>query len=152
MELTMNKDTKAQVLRDIVIELERRLGVLEDRITDCCGLSMAQCHAVVELGRRNNVSLGSLAQSLNLENSTVSRTVNNLVNGSLAERTEDSSDRRYVAITLTEDGRQVYESIENGMNEFFDRIMNRIPEEKQEQVIDSLQVLLEATGSQRCCK
>jgi len=148
----MNKDTKAQVLRDIVIELERRLGVLEDRITDCCGLSMAQCHAVVELGRRNNVSLGSLAQSLNLENSTVSRTVNNLVNGSLAERTEDSSDRRYVAITLTEDGRQVYESIENGMNEFFDRIMNRIPEEKQEQVIDSLQVLLEATGSQRCCK
>jgi len=148
----MNKNTRAQVLRDIIIELERRLGVLEDRITDCCGLSMAQCHAVVELGRRNNVSLGSLAQSLNLENSTVSRTVNNLVNGSLAERTEDSSDRRYVAITLTEDGRQVYESIENGMNEFFDRIMKRIPEEKQDMVIDSLQILLEAIGSDRCCK
>lgn len=152
MELNMSKNTKSRVLRDLIIELERRLGVLEDRITDCCGLSMAQCHAVVELGRRNNISLGSLAQSLNLENSTVSRTVNNLVNGSLAERTEDSTDRRYVAITLTEEGQQVYKSIENGMDEFFDRIMNRIPEEKQEQVMESLVVLLEAIGSERCCK
>lgn len=127
MELNMSRKIKLQVLRDIIIEIERRLGVLEDRITDCCGLFMAQCHAVVELGRRNNVSLGSLAQPLNLENSTVSRTVNNLENGSLAERTEDSTDRRYVAITLTEDGQKVYENIEKWIDEFFDRIMNRVP-------------------------
>jgi len=148
----MGSNTKARILRDIVIELERGLGVLEDKISNCCGLSMAQCHAVVELGRRNNVSLGSLAQSLNLESSTVSRTVNNLVNGSLAERTEDSTDRRYVAIALTEEGRHVYDSIENGMDEFCSKIIGRIPEEKQEQVIDSLRVLLEAIGKERCCK
>jgi DNA-binding MarR family transcriptional regulator len=152
MERNMKKEISAQVLRDMIIELERRLGVLDDQISDCCGLSMAQCHAVVELGRKQSASLNTLAQSLNLENSTVSRTVNNLVNSSLAERKEDDNDRRYVAITLTDDGKKVFDTIENGMDDFFNKIMSRIPQEKHEQVLDSLQVLLDAIGSARCCR
>ena len=64
---------------------ERKLGVLEDGEMACCGISMAQCHALVEIGRAGSISLVELAKLLDLDNSTMSRTVNNLVNSKLAE-------------------------------------------------------------------
>jgi DNA-binding MarR family transcriptional regulator len=68
---------------------------------------MAQCHAVVEIGRAGGISLAELAGLLNLDSSTMSRTVNNLVNSGYVIRELDPKDRRYVTIELTENGRTV---------------------------------------------
>lgn len=147
------KDTHAsKQLREIVRILERKFGALEENEVICCGITMAQCHALVEIGRVKSISLNELAQILNLENSTMSRTVNSLVNNDLVKREIDPSDRRYVMISLTSNGVKLFNGIEEGMNLYFKKVYGSIPESKREQVIESLQILLDAIRENECCK
>ncbi len=142
--MSYTEDSKQ--LRENIRILERKLGVLQDTEYSCCEISMAQCHALVEIGRAESISLNELAELLNLENSTMSRTVNNLVNSGLVERELDPKDRRYVSIKLTESGIKVFEGIEKNMDLYFQKVLESIPSNKQKQVIESLQILLEAVS------
>ena len=146
----MNKP-ESQQLRELIRLLERKLGVLEDGEMACCGISMAQCHALIEIGRAKRISLIDLATLLNLDNSTMSRTVNNLVNNGMVERQLDPNDRRYITIQLTQDGLEQFRSIESGMGEYFMKIYNAIPSESRAQVLESLQILLKAISDSDCC-
>lgn len=128
--------------REFIRLLEVKLGLLSDGEMSCCGVTMTQCHAIVEIGREKDISLNKLSDLLNLDNSTMSRTVNNLVNGGLASRELDPQDRRYVTITLTDEGSKVFNQIETGMNAYFQNIYTKIPEQKRDQVLESLQLLI----------
>ncbi len=139
-------------LREVIRILERKLGVLDDIQASCCGVTFAQCHAMVEIGRAKSLSLNDLADILGLDKSTMSRTINNLVNSGLAVREIDPGDRRYITIRLTEKGWESYREIETGMNIYFAQIYNAIPENKRDQVIESLQLLLQALAESDCCK
>ena len=147
--MIQNEDIKT--FRELIRVLERSLGLLDDEMS-CCGVTLAQCHALVEIGRAGNISLIELSKLLNLDNSTLSRTVNNLVNSELAVRELNPEDRRYVSIKLTQSGLTAYEEIETKMEVYFDKILASIPEERQEQVLDSLQILLKAISETECCK
>jgi DNA-binding MarR family transcriptional regulator len=140
----MDDTDDAKQLREMIRMLERKFGIVQESEFSCCGITMAQCHALVEIGRVKNISLNELAELLNLENSTMSRTVNNLVTGELAKRDIDSQDRRYVTISLTENGYKLYKDIEEGMNRYFRNVYDSISENKKQQVLESLQILLEA--------
>ena len=147
----LNNQYDSKKLRETVRILERKLGVLGDVHMSCCGVTMTQCHALVEIGRAGNISLNELADLLNLENSTMSRTVNNLVNSDIAKRDIDPLDRRYVTIALTENGTEIFKGIEERMDAYFEEVLHTIPDEKKEQVIESLTILLEALGKNDCC-
>ncbi|MCR4434819.1 MAG: MarR family transcriptional regulator [Clostridiales bacterium] len=148
----MNNTKDSRQLREMMRLLERKLGILEESEVACCGITMAQCHALVEVGRAKNISLNELAELLNLKNSTMSRTVNNLVNSELVKRDIDPQDRRYITISLTESGTKIYEGIEESMNLYYKRVYDWIPEDKRGQVMESLQILLEAISKNECCK
>lgn len=145
------REQESRQLRELVRMLERKLGVLEDGEMACCGISMAQCHALVEIGRAGSISLVDLATLLNLDNSTMSRTVNNLVNNSMVERQLDPNDRRYITIRLTQQGLEQFHSIESGMGEYFMKIYDAIPKESRSKVLESLQILLKAVADSDCC-
>lgn len=147
----MLKEEESRQLRELIRMLERKLGVLEDGEMACCGISMAQCHALVEIGRAGSLSLVDLAKLLNLDNSTISRTVNNLVNNGIAERELDPNDRRYITIRLTQEGLERFQGIESGMGEYFMQIYDAIPAERRAQVLESLQILLKAVADSDCC-
>ncbi len=147
----MNELIAATQLRELIRLLERKLGVLEDGEMACCGLSMAQCHALVEIGRAKSISLVDLAKLLNLDNSTMSRTVNNLVNNNMVERELDPNDRRYITIRLTQEGLAHFRGIESSMGEYYMQIYSAIPEERRAQVLQSLQILLKAIADSDCC-
>lgn len=138
-------------LREIMRKLERRLGLLGDLQTDCCGISMAQCHAIVEIGRAKSISLTELSELLSLDNSSVSRTVDKLVKSELVRRDLSSIDRRFIKIVLTEKGLATFENIENQMNNYFLEVYNSLPIDKQNQVIESLNLLHDAMDCKTCC-
>ena len=148
----MNFAYDSKQLREMIRILERKLGLLKESGFSCCGVTMSQCHALVEIGRAESISLNELAELLNLENSTMSRTVNNLVTSELAKRDIDPKDRRYVTISLTEKGNNLYEGIEEGMNLYFKKIYDAIPENKKQQVLESMGILLEAIDKNECRK
>jgi DNA-binding MarR family transcriptional regulator len=141
----------ATQLREIIRILERKLGILGDSQMSCCKITLSQCHALVEIGRAESISLNELAELLNIENSSMSRTVNNLVNRELAIREVNQRDRRYVTIALTDTGKNLYHDIENRMSTYFNHIYKRLPVEKREQILESLELLLTAIEEKECC-
>lgn len=147
----MNNADNSKQLRELIRIFERKLGILQEAEFSCCEITLGQCHALVEIGRSKSISLNELAELLNLENSTMSRTVNNLVTSELAKRDIDPKDRRYVTISLTDSGRKLYEGIEDGMNLYYRKVYESIPEDKKEQVLESMKILLEAIGKNECC-
>ncbi|QXE19045.1 MarR family winged helix-turn-helix transcriptional regulator [Clostridium sp. 001] len=138
-------------LRELIRILVRDLGILEKSDTSCCGVTISQCHAIVEVGRSEEISLNELAKTLNLDKSTMSRTINNLVKSGLVIRDMHPEDRRYVTIKLTDEGMDTFKSIESRMKEYYKNIFHSIPDNKREQVLESLKLLTESVNKNKCC-
>ncbi|MGC6176968.1 MarR family winged helix-turn-helix transcriptional regulator [Lacrimispora sp. 38-1] len=134
----------SKVLRELIRILVRDLGILEKSDASCCGVSLTQCHAIVEIGRKEKISLVDLSGLLGLDKSTMSRTINNLVESDYVIRESDMENRRYIIIQLTERGRSIFQNIEESMEEYYKGIFNAIPENKRNQVLESLQLLKDA--------
>jgi DNA-binding MarR family transcriptional regulator len=147
----MDENKYVNELRDLARLLVRNLGFLDKSEASCCGTTIGQCHSIIEIGAAQEISLNELAEILNLDNSTISRTVNNLVDQQLVIREVDPQDRRYIKMKLTDRGWAVYESIEKNMNIYFGSILKDIPEEKHEQIIESLMLLVKAMNNKKCC-
>jgi DNA-binding MarR family transcriptional regulator len=142
---------ESHYLRELIRVLVRNLGILEKSEATCCGTTVSQCHAIVEIGRANEISLNELAELLTLDKSTMSRTINNIVESGLAIRELHPEDRRYVAIKLTDEGIKVFKNIENSMEQYYTNIFSMIPEEKREQVLESLQLIIDSAKQNKCC-
>ena len=138
-------------LRELVRILIRNLGVLEKSDASCCGITLTQCHALVEIGRKSKISLVDLAEMLKVDKSTMSRTINNLVDANLVARDTDAENRRYVVIRLTRQGQETVDGIETGMDEYYEGILEAIPGEKRAQVTESLTLLTDAIRRCKCC-
>ncbi len=110
----------------------------------CCGMTLPQCHALLEIGDKPEVSLADLAASLDLDTSTLSRTIQGLVVLGLVDRITDERDRRCVAISLTGHGRKLYDEIEELYNGYFARVLEYIPSERSEAVLESIAILADA--------
>ncbi|MBI5833702.1 MAG: MarR family transcriptional regulator [Armatimonadetes bacterium] len=67
-------------------------------------VSMSQFPILRTLAKQPGVSLGELAERLGLRPPTVSRLVDDLVARGWVQRTQSTSDRRSVALSLTEAG------------------------------------------------
>jgi len=144
-------NAKSSDLREIVRILVRDLGLLERNKSCCCGVTLAQCHAIVEIGRSKEINLNSLAELLNLEKSTMSRTINNLVNESLVLREVHTENRRYIKIKLTEKGEEIFREIEKTMEDYYTDVISLVPVDKREQVLESLQILVNIVNANKCC-
>jgi len=140
-----------QQLRESIRVLERKLGILEESEMACCGLTLAQCHALVEIGRAKSVSLVDLAGTIGLDTSTLSRTVNNLVAKNMVSRELDPDDRRYVTIQLTPKGNRYFQEIEASMDAYFHKIYENIAESDRALVLKGLTLLLDAIKESNCC-
>ncbi|MFX4262761.1 MarR family winged helix-turn-helix transcriptional regulator [Pelotomaculum propionicicum] len=130
--------------------MTRKLGLLEKNEASCCGVSLTQCHVIVEIGRAASLSVNNLAKILGLDKSTMSRTVNNLVEQGLVSREPDPEDRRYMSISLTEKGRVSFLNIENGMEQYYQVAYASLPADKRERVLESLEILVKSLP-EHCC-
>jgi DNA-binding MarR family transcriptional regulator len=129
---------KIRLLRQKLRLLEREVGTPFNDQSDCCGLTLAQCHTLLEIGEKKDISLVDLASSLGLDTSTLSRTIQGLVMIGLVNRVASDKDRRFVVISLTEQGRKTVEAIDGLFNRFFDGVLALIPEERRKAVVDAV--------------
>ncbi len=80
-----------------------------------------------------------------------SRTIHSLTREDLAVREEDPEDRRFIKILLTTKGQQQYKDLETGIDRYYSRILESIPVSRQQEVRESLQLLLEILEDQDFC-
>lgn len=132
--------------REQIRILERKLGLLKKNNGSCCAaaLTLAQCHALVEIGRVKIISLKELSIILAIDMSTTSRTVDGLVKKGYVQRIPSREDRRSVEISLTESGFEIFETIESNNDTFFADIFNNIPIDEKMNVLHALDIMLAA--------
>lgn len=139
-----------------VRQLQRDLGWQWKSDAACCGVTTAQCHALLEVADKGEVSLAGLAESLGLDRSTLSRTVDGMVEEALLERRTNPGDRRYITITLAERGRAVCKEINSTFDAYFHTVFEFIPPAQRRQVLKSFVLMADAVrqaaGAQCCNK
>jgi putative acetyltransferase len=95
---------ETDALRDSSRRLVRVLGLMRNRVegVDC---TPAQCHALIELARLGQRTTGELAEILEVDKSTASRTVRPLITAGLIEVDSEGTDRRTKPLRLSAAGR-----------------------------------------------
>lgn len=106
----MTEAVRTQLTKEVVqayLELGDavRLASLPGWIT--ADLTTSQVKAIILLGYYGPLSVGKLAELLGVGNPAASIVVQQLVEQELAERAEDTADRRRTLVSLTEKGSQL---------------------------------------------
>lgn len=139
MKIERNKALK-EILRKLEIEISRQAK----GESDICGVTLSQCNTIVEIGKCGEVSIIELAKTLGIDASSLSRNINGMVNIGLVNRILNASDRRYVSITLSEQGKKLYDQIESMFEDYIIKVFEFIPEDKEDQMFELFSVLAEA--------
>ena len=112
--------------RENIRHIERELSI---QINDTCceGVTLAQCHTLLEVYSHNSINLNELSEKLYLDKSTVSRTVDSLVKNGTVNRVIPEENRRKVTISLTNRGNSICRQINRDSDAYFDTIIESIP-------------------------
>jgi DNA-binding MarR family transcriptional regulator len=133
---------KTRKFRALLRNIVRLLSHEETEGGYSCGLTFTQCHSLLEIGEKESATVAELADSLKLDKSTLSRTVESLVSRGLIQRREHPDDRRFKILRLTTKGETVRRKIDALADERFGRALKAIPKESQEPMLECLDVLL----------
>lgn len=125
----MNTNTIRE-FRENLRHFERELN-LQNGSNCFNGVSLSQCHTLLELFSHNNITINELSDRLYLDKSTISRTVEGLVRSGLVSRTIPRENRRISIISLTQEGKNVCDWINTEKDSYFKAIMEAIPVEDQ---------------------
>jgi DNA-binding MarR family transcriptional regulator len=138
----------------------RHLRVLEREVmrqleaeTRCCEVTVSQCHVLLELAL-SDFSLNGLAGALDLDSSTLSRTVDALVRAGLVKRTEDPSDRRALRLSLTAAGQAKVGSINETCDRYYAHLLAGMGEQDKQGVLRAVELMAERMRALRggsCC-
>lgn len=135
---------RVKQFREYTRQLECHFGNINNADCCCCSVNKTQCFLIVEIGRKPGISVKELADILHIDKSGVSRLVEDLVQKGFVERKQSVEDRRFVTLSLLHKGQERFEKIEHDMYYKFKEILEQIPEDKQEQVIEALKLYNEA--------
>ncbi len=135
--------------RDRMRLLEREIAKAFLETTTCCGVTLSQCHTLLELEKQKQTSLKALTQSLDLDKSTLSRVIDGLANLGLVSREINPGDRRFMNVALTPNGRQVADNLNRFSDTYYTEIFKHITADKHEQLTESFVLLAEAMRSVR---
>ncbi len=118
--------TIVKKFREILRMFERELDH-QNNSSCCCGVTLSQCHALLELTRSDHISLNQLSERLSVDKSAASRTVESLVRKNLVQRNIPKENRRTTQLILTETGLRVSDQINRGNNDYYTNILEGIP-------------------------
>jgi DNA-binding MarR family transcriptional regulator len=129
-------------LQQQIQEFIRRFGLLSQESTPCqYPISPSQSHTLQLLGQAAILTQQQLAVQLNLDKSTISRLVAQLVERGWVHRTTNPGNRREVHLSLSETGCVILNEVSNASITKFQTIWERLPQDKRAQVLEALIVL-----------
>jgi DNA-binding MarR family transcriptional regulator len=124
--------------------LEREVELTLASQTECCGVTVAQCHLLLEVERRGETSVTELATALELDKSTLSRAVDALHRAGLLHRETDPASRRQQVVSMTARGRAKAGSINRLCDRFYASLIDSIPAGRRAGVVESVALIGEA--------
>lgn len=144
------KRADIRAFRNLARRFHRQTGgLLPDR--PCCGgITVPQCHVLLELDQMGGATLQALSDALCLDKSTASRTVHALVARGLVKKAANEEDGRCLALTLSPAGVRAVAAIDALGDGNARRIFEAIPRDRHAAVVECLRLLVEAGDGVEC--
>ena len=146
-------DRAAQDLLGCFRALVRRFSISERADVACCGVTVAQAATLEALGHEGTLRLGDLGRRLGIAPSTLTRNLARLEETGLVARSADPEDARSARVALTGAGTRAADRLERQQQAFARAVLERLPAEKREAVVENLVELLVAVreATEECC-
>jgi DNA-binding MarR family transcriptional regulator len=96
----------------------------------------------MELDKQDSISLKDLSEQLYLDKSTLSRTIEGLVNLGLVDRVIPRNNRRSIIIKLTEQGASVCKKINTSNNKYYQMLLDSLPKDQLSIFIESFKTIV----------
>ncbi|MDX2431367.1 MAG: MarR family transcriptional regulator [Bacteroides sp.] len=129
-----------QQFRECLRVLEKEI-FLQNTASCCNGVSLSQCHALLEIENNEKISVTELAQNMQLDKSTVSRTVDGLVKMDMVDRVIPDENRRKAILNLTEKGEKVSRTISYSNDSYVKNILQDFSDQEREVFLGLLRKL-----------
>tara|TARA_B100000686_G_C16803412_1_gene987987 strand:- start:2379 stop:2798 length:420 start_codon:yes stop_codon:yes gene_type:complete len=126
---------------ELLNELAVSLNAIHRR--DICGKgeTLALCFMLSSI-QNKGVHMSSLAYKLGVDNSTLTRLIENLERKNLAFRQRDEHDKRIINVFLTNNGEELMLKFSDRIEFLGKNIFDDIPMDKRESVKEALELLL----------
>lgn len=113
------------------------------------GLSIPQFRALGYLARHPGASLSDVADHVGLMLPSASKMVDGLVERKLADRQVSATDRRYLTLTLTPEGHELFDSARRAAQARLTEVLSGLSPDERQIVAEAMQLLLNAFPSAR---
>jgi DNA-binding MarR family transcriptional regulator len=147
---------------------EQNTGMMEifmgmAQVTRCCRQDVAFCEGVTfhqfmildAVAKDNELNMADLRKILSVEKSTTTRLVNPLIQKGLLRRDQAIHDSRAVTLFLTPEGKAIHQKVSLCLAGFFQKITKNIPEGKKADVLESINIFINAiknsAAGYTCC-
>jgi MarR family transcriptional regulator, organic hydroperoxide resistance regulator len=117
------------------------------------GFTTSQCYTILELYKSGNLTMNELSEKMNLNSSTMTRILDNLVRDKYISRDKDEFDRRIVLVSLTDTGTEAAKNLDIIVKEYYKKIIANIPKGQVDDVLKSVTILQKAfeSANPNCC-
>lgn len=117
------------------------------------GFTTSQCYTILELYKSGSLTMNELSEKMNLNSSTMTRILDNLVRDKFISRDKDEFDRRIVLVSLTDKGMTAAKDLDTAVKEYYKKIIANIPYGQVEEVLRSVSILQKAfeKSNPNCC-
>ncbi|GHG53947.1 hypothetical protein GCM10012320_25010 [Sinomonas cellulolyticus] len=126
---------------DVLLHLAAQSVVeVEDRV------SLPQLRVLVLVALHGPQNLGAVARELGVHASNATRTCDRLVVAGLLSRREDPSDRRFLQLDLTPEGRDLVETMIEHRRQSIAEVIEKIPADSRGSVASAMGAFADAGG------
>jgi len=133
---------------DAVMRASRVIaGIVAESIAQTGDLvSSPQLRALVLVATRADVNVSAVAAALDVHPSNATRLLDRLVQAGLLRRSESSTDRRNLVLTLTAEGSQLVSSVMQHRRTAYRRILQTMTRSQRHRLGGALDAFAEAAG------
>jgi DNA-binding MarR family transcriptional regulator len=157
MEIEINNLKNTREFADKVSRLLNQINKNNSAFEQACmkafEITSAQAGALLNLPTKGTMMMNELSNAAEVDTSTMTRMVDQLVEKGLALRHADAKDRRLVRVGLTPRGQKMHKELQDALTYYHMESLEDITEPEREITIQVLERLKNAVdnGLESCC-
>ena len=140
-------DKYNRCVEDIGLLLQRTVRIcqlFEREQIKIHGFTSSQCYILLEILKSGPLTINEISTRMNLEISTITRIMDNLVRDQLLVRNRLLHDKRVVEAALTDKGLLAANKLRAGISDYYKNVISHLPPGHVREVMSAVELLLTA--------
>jgi DNA-binding MarR family transcriptional regulator len=142
-----NRSVSAAQVEAVMAASRALVGIAAASVADVNDIvTVPQLRVLMMIATRGAMNLGSVAAGLDVSAPNASRICDRLINAGLLNRSEHPADRRNVALTLTDAGRDLIARVNRHRRTAIRRVLRTMSERDRESLAEAMDNFANAAG------